>query len=100
MNKIIGITSLAVLASAQMASAQIVTRENPGYPAAPGVNQVYPEGPAVRADRRAGNLVPPSRDPDSTNTRRSDRGGGPYHEEITPQGGVTGPLPEPANGGG
>ena len=99
MNKIISIAALAALAGTSLASAQTIIPENPSGPAAEA-NGAYPEGPAARADLRARNAAPPSRDPDSTNTPRSDRGGGPYHSEINGQGGVTGPLPEPGNGGG
>lgn len=85
--KIIGITAMALFFGAAIASAQSIRDTDPF------------NGPAVRADESAGTVIPRRDDPDSTNSNRVDRSGA-YHNEVAPDGTVTGPLSTDRGGGG
>jgi hypothetical protein len=82
MNRILGISALALVMGTAMAVAQSVQapRGNSG---------------AVRADERAGTVVSPRDDPQSTNRDQNEG----IHEDRLPGGGTTGPLAPDPNGG-
>ena len=80
MRKMMSISTVALLLGAPMAMAQTMPASRD----------------AARADMRAGTVIPPQRDPDSTNRSQQV---GPLHEDFNNRGAVTGPLGPSANGG-
>jgi hypothetical protein len=98
MRKIIGVSALTLLAGITICSAQTYEGSRYGrqFRHQRYARTVPPSG-AVIADERAGTVVTPRNDPDSTNVGQNTRPG-VYHEEIAPGGVVTGPLSPPANG--
>jgi hypothetical protein len=97
LKKTIGISAIGLLLGTSLAVAQTAVPTGPASGTrAPAVTGPGERG-AIRSDQRSGTVVPPNRDPDSTN--RSQQRPGTYHEELNNRGGVTGPQAPSAPGG-